>query len=108
MSEAFRAVFRRLHHAPWVCAAIILAAGVTNWAMFPPKEAPAPEEPQEQAAGFISPEAFRQVVMPAEQADGSTPWMDQPFSIEPAPPAEEAPFPVADPTAQSAPQKDSR
>ena len=42
MRDAIGAAFRRFHHAPWVIAAIVLAAGVGNWALLPAaKDAPA-------------------------------------------------------------------
>ena len=76
MSDAIRAVLRRVHHLPWVCAAIILAAGLVNWIFFSPKKAPAPEP--EQSGAFMDENTFRQLVMPGE---------GQPFEADPEQPA---------------------
>ena len=74
MSDAIRAVLRRVHHLPWVCAAIILAAGLCNWAFFAPKQAAA--EPEKQSGVFLDEDTFRQLV-PAEAppfgSDGEQP-----------------------------------
>ena len=74
MTDAIRAVLRRVHHLPWVCAAIILTAGLANWVMFSRKEAP-PAEPEKQSGVMLDEKTFRQLVNPAE---------GQPFGADPA------------------------
>lgn len=83
MFDAIRAVVRRIHHAPWVCAAIVLAAGVTNWALFSAKKAEPEKEPEQEAAVFMPPGSFQEVAVPQEREPAGS-WMDEPFSLEPS------------------------
>jgi hypothetical protein len=73
VTDTVRAVARHLHHLPWVAAAVILAAGLTSWAMRPPEAAPVPE-PQ-QPAVMIDEKAFRQALMPGDS-------QGDPFTID--------------------------
>lgn len=94
MLAVVRYVISRVHHAPWVCAAIILAAGVANWAWFSPKQAPPPDAEKE-AAVFLDQDAFRQMVTPPSANNAPVHWTEEPFSLDPSPSTSSTPFPPA-------------
>src|SRR5262245_36205967 len=68
MTNAVRSYLKQVHHLPWVCAGIILAAGLANWAMFTrhPEAPPQLPEPPKPPAMFLDENAFRQAMMPQE------------------------------------------